>query len=746
MNRVFYKRIIRELCCNFWRYLALFLMIAFGMYIIISVLGAAETIITGTEQAERQTMPEDGQFTTFLPLAEEQEAAIADRGVILERSFYFDIRMPDGSVLRAYKLRQKTDLAVVDAGRLPVQENEVFLEKRYCAEHKISVGSHVEIQGTVFTVTGIGSVPDYDLPVAKLSNPAANSFLFGIAFFPDEQYGMLEEKGHSVEYCYTYRLDGRLSHDGLKELIQGFEFEPDNVLISFVRAEDNCRLRAAAGDMRMNKNVGLFAGVIVMALFAYVISVFVVHRIQREAAVIGTFYALGVRKREIISQYIGLPVMVSLLGSLSGTLAGFGRFGLPLQMTSTYSYFSVPEFEPVYPLYLILYAVIMPPVVSAAVNFFVINGKLSGTALSLMRNGQRSGGGGPALKKAGFLRRFQIRQMWREKRAGITVIAGMLVSLLLFMMGLDCAVLCRNVKNDSTETTRFAYMYTLKVPSEDVPENAEACYVELLSKTYYGYTMDVSVIGIGSGNPYYGIVPEQGENRVVAGASVAQKYGLKKGSRLILTDRENDTDYVFTITEIADYAAGLAVFMEIDSMRELFGRNDGYYNMLLSDTALTIDSRQVNSVTTKEDIVRSSSVFIGLMRPMVVMLTGASVIVFLAVLFLMLNVMIERASFGISLIKIFGYRTKEIKKLYLGGITITVLIGALIAIPASKLAIDRLFPWLIANTSCGMNLEFPPYLYAVIFLGVMAGCFAVNRILTCKLERISPAEVLKNRE
>lgn len=289
-------------------------------------------------------------------------------------------------------------------------------------------------------------------------------------------------------------------------------------------------------------------------------------------------------------------------------------------------------------------------------------------------------------------------------------------------------------------------MYTLKVPSEDVPENAEACYVELLSKTYYGYTMDVSVIGIGSGNPYYGIVPEQGENRVVAGASVAQKYGLKKGSRLILTDRENDTDYVFTITEIADYAAGLAVFMEIDSMRELFGRNDGYYNMLLSDTALTIDSRQVNSVTTKEDIVRSSSVFIGLMRPMVVMLTGASVIVFLAVLFLMLNVMIERASFGISLIKIFGYRTKEIKKLYLGGITITVLIGALIAIPASKLAIDRLFPWLIANTSCGMNLEFPPYLYAVIFLGVMAGCFAVNRILTCKLEHISPAEVLKNRE
>ncbi len=746
MNRLFHKRIIRELCCNLWRYLALFLMIALGMYIIISVVGAAETIITGTERAARQTMPEDGQFTTFLPLTEEQEAAIADSGVILERSFYFDIKMADGSLLRAYRLRQRTDLALVDTGRLPVQGNEVFLEKRYCAEHKLSVGSRVEIGSCVVTVTGIGSVPDYDLPVAKFSDPAANSFLFGIAFFPDEQYELLAGDGYSVEYCYTYRLDGSLSHDGLKELIRGFDFEPDNALVSFVRAEDNCRLRAAAGDMRMNKSVGLLAGIIVMVLFAYVISVFVIHRLQREAAVIGTLYALGVRRREILGQYIALPVMVSLLGSLSGAMFGFGRFGLPFQMAATYGYFSVPEFEPVYPLYLILYAVVMPPVVSAAVNFFVINRKLSGTALSLMRNAQRSGGGGPALKKAGFLRRFQIRQMYREMRAGITVIAGMLIALLIFMMGLDCAVLCRNVETDSAETTRFEFMYLLKEPPESVPENAEACYVELLSKVYHGYTMDVSVIGIGSANPYYGAVPEQGKGKVVAGASVAQKYGLEKGSRLILTSRESDTDYVFTVTEIADYAAGLAVFMEIDSMRELFGRSDGYYNMLLSDTALTLDGRRVNAVTTKEDIVRSSAVFIELMRPMVLMLTVASVIVFLAVMLLMLNVMIERASFGISLIKIFGYRTGEIKKLYLGGITITVFLGAVIAIPVSKLAIDRLFPWLIANTSCGMNLEFPPYLYAVVFLGVMAGCFAVNRILTCKLERISPAEVLKNRE
>ena len=50
MNRVLNKRIFRDLKENFLRYIALFLMIVMGMYIITAMVGAAETIITGTAQ------------------------------------------------------------------------------------------------------------------------------------------------------------------------------------------------------------------------------------------------------------------------------------------------------------------------------------------------------------------------------------------------------------------------------------------------------------------------------------------------------------------------------------------------------------------------------------------------------------------------------------------------------------------------------------------------------------------------
>ena len=45
-----------------------------------------------------------------------------------------------------------------------------------------------------------------------------------------------------------------------------------------------------------------------------------------------------------------------------------------------------------------------------------------------------------------------------------------------------------------------------------------------------------------------------------------------------------------------------------------------------------------------------------------------------------------------------------------------------------------------------MKLGFPPYLYLLIYGAVLAVYFISSAMLTRKLDRITPAEVLKNRE
>lgn len=64
------------------------------------------------------------------------------------------------------------------------------------------------------------------------------------------------------------------------------------------------------------------------------------------------------------------------------------------------------------------------------------------------------------------------------------------------------------------------------------------------------------------------------------------------------------------------------------------------------------------SVTTKSDIERSSKVFTELMSGMVITLVGTSAVIFVVVMYLMMGVMIDRSSFGISLLKTFGYSKK----------------------------------------------------------------------------------------
>ncbi|MDE7133188.1 MAG: ABC transporter permease, partial [Lachnospiraceae bacterium] len=102
--------------------------------------------------------------------------------------------------------------------------------------------------------------------------------------------------------------------------------------------------------------------------------------------------------------------------------------------------------------------------------------------------------------------------------------------------------------------------------------------------------------------------------------------------------------------------------------------------------------------------------------------------------------------FGISLVQVFGFRTDEIKKIYLNGNTLIVAVGAVIGIPFAKIIMDALYPWMIANAAVGMNLVFPWYLYVGIYVGVMTVYCVVNTLLVRKLKRITPAEVLKNRE
>ena len=61
MNKILARRVFRNLKNNFVRYFALFLLIVMGMYLVVSLIASADTIINGVNEKALEDVTETSQ-------------------------------------------------------------------------------------------------------------------------------------------------------------------------------------------------------------------------------------------------------------------------------------------------------------------------------------------------------------------------------------------------------------------------------------------------------------------------------------------------------------------------------------------------------------------------------------------------------------------------------------------------------------------------------------------------------------
>jgi putative ABC transport system permease protein len=749
------RRIIRELRSNIVRYASLFFLLLMGMTLIIGLSAATDSITETVKSHTQKNNLEDGSFSLLAPLTPEQVRELSAQGVQLEEQFYLHFNLSDGSVLRIFKNRQNINLVELNEGDNASDSNEIVLEEHYAAKHQYAVGDTISIGEDSYRIMGIGTVPDYDNVLQNISDTTANPDRFSIAFASDAGYDMLRNSRawtSSEEFSYSYKLSSPMTAQDLKKHLLAMDSDSGDgypSITSFIQADENPRIYASVDDAQINKIAALFFGIIYLIMIAYMISVFVVHHIEHESAVIGALYSLGYQKKDLLKHYLILPVVVIAAGGIAGTLLGLALVReLSADNTGSFSY---PELNLVVAPYIIGYGVLLPIVIAVVVNLVVINKKLSQSPLKLLRKEKKSNTiSNIDLGNIGFINRYRIRQILRETSGNLSLFAGLSLAILIMVFGVTVYSGISNITNDLTKDVKFDYMYVLKFPAEEVPENGEEGYTESLY-TYSKYAdddLEVAVQGINADNPYYEFKIQEGTaaNELTVSSSAAIKFGWNKGDQITLSNRIENKDYTFTVKDIVQYGYGLFVFMDIDSMRKLFEKDGDYYNTVLSTKSLHIESERIASLTTVEDIKRTGDVIMQQKLAMIVLVVVISVILFVIVMFLLLKMMIDKATFSISLLKIFGYSEKEIKKLYLGSNFYIVLLTAIIAMPISKMIMDKLFPYMVSNIPAGFNTTFGVVHYAAVAGIILGSYFLANLMLGRHLKKISFAKILKDRE
>ncbi|PYG89172.1 putative ABC transport system permease protein [Ruminiclostridium sufflavum DSM 19573] len=765
MNRILNKRIFRDLKKNLVRYAALFVLIVMGIFVITSMFGSADTIITRAKEYSRELRVEDGQFTTFMPLTADEKKEISSRDITFEENFFLDFTVGGDTTLRVFKNRKDINLVKLDEGSAAADKNQVVLEKLYAKKNSYKLGDSIKIGNENYKIVGIGTSPDYESPLANVYDTGTNSKLFGTAFVSEDGYEALKNSGLSKkteEYLYSYTLGKSMDSDELKEYLKKNKVSPygkeaigtplENVridnLTAFIKSDENARIGACSDNVAIKKKISQMAGVIVIILIAYIISVFITHSIEMESTIIGALYSLGTKKSTLLMHYIILPVVICLAGGLLGTVLSFTPVGIEKQMLSQASYYSIANMDIIFSPMVIVYGCVLPPVIAAIVNIIVIFKKLNVPALKLLRNERKvfSARKGIKLNNANFLSKFRVRQFLREIKIYVIVFAGIFISMLLLMESLTGFSFLNNMIDQNNRDIKYEYMYTCKIPDREVPAGGEEGFEKPFKKEIYGYNLTVNVMGIKKGNPYFDFDVKKGENQIAISSSVANKYGLKTGDDFVIKDELENKEYTLKISDVVQYSVALYAFMDIDSMRELLGKDKDYYNVVLSDKELDIDSSKLLAVTTRADIKETADIFMEKNMGMFVMVGAGATAMFFIVMYLMLKMMLDRSSFNISLAKVFGYKNKEIRKLYLDANLFTIIVSSAISIPLAKMIMGRMFPSMLANLAAGADVSFKPPLYILVVLIVVISYIIVNSLLIGRINRISHVQALKTRE
>ena len=258
----------------------------------------------------------------------------------------------------------------------------------------------------------------------------------------------------------------------------------------------------------------------------------------------------------------------------------------------------------------------------------------------------------------------------------------------------------------------------------------------------------IAVYGVQEGSRYWTDM-DLGSGKAVFGGGLVDKFGFKQGDAIDLYDKYEDKTHTLTFTGDEGTwgtKSTMNIYMSLDDFNAIFGNDAAYFNGYASDEPLTLDSRYVASDLTPSDMDAIGEQFTGMMDDMIGMLVGMSVFIFLVFMYLLTKSVIDHSARSISYMKVFGYRDREVSKLYVRSITWCVVASLIVCQPLIIASLTAIFKAMLLSYSGNIEIYVP----LACILEVIATGFATYLVVALlhvrHIKKVPLALALKNAE
>ncbi|MFV0362801.1 MAG: ABC transporter permease [Suipraeoptans sp.] len=746
------KRHKRELKTHMGRYIAIFVIFVTMVMIVSGFLVTAYSVEDVFTNNRTEKKVEDGEFSTADELPGDVIKELEKLKISIYNNDYKDSRITKEMTVRVFENRKDINLATYWEGKEPESENEVAIERLSAQSAGIEIGDEVSIGDHEFKVVGIMSSPDFSALFEDNANIMMDHKSFGVAFVSRPGFDKIDEE---TIYTYSYVYDdGDFTkkekidiNDDIKEELVKSQVEITN----YMTADDNQSISFVSDDMGSDVPMMKMFLYVIVVIIAFVFTIILLSTIEEEAATIGTLYATGMKKRELIIHYLTLPLIVMFIAAIIGNVLGYTA-GVNLFKDMYYSSYSLPPLVLTFNLDAFLSTTLYPILIILAINLILINRKLSLSPLRFIRRDLSRSRKKRAIKlpKISFTKRFTTRVIIQNRGNYITLFLGIVFASIILMFGLCMQPLLDHYIDSTKDAVPFEYQYILNAPY-DVSDGADAeKYTTTLeyANDKADKAVTVSAYGLENDSRFWDIDTKGlKDNEVIVSDTFMKKYNLKIGQKIEMTDVATQLKFSLKIVEEIPYPPGFTLFFNIEELNNMLEYENEYYTGYLSNDELTdIPNDDIVTTITETDLVKMGEQSLDSFADMAGICLVASGIVYLVLLYIITKLVMDKNAKSISFMKIMGYRDNEVGRIYLRATTVVVIASLILSLPIAYFALGVLMLWGFSMMNGYIEIYVGSSTYIIMLVVGVVVYALINRIHIRRIKKIEMGEVLKDKE
>lgn len=685
---------------------------------------------------------EDANFTTYLPISEEEiESLEKEYSVSLEPQYYSNIET-DGVTARVFKKTREIDLYSVTEGKDALKNDEVIISEGYAVYNKVSIGDELTIGSKTYTVTGFFQRPDYLYMLQNESDSYKNVTTFFLAYVTDEEFESLG--GENCLYLVCYGEDNQ--SEFRKEIHEKFHMR------TYISAKENMRIDMVLMQADMFIVISYIILAVMPLIVVILVSIVINRKVKSEQKMIGTLTALGYKKSKLMLHYAGFAMLPGVFG---GAFAAF----LTVFLAQPFGELGLMDYEPMRiechlePLAAVL-GIVIPTVMYIFAAMHSVNKLLKKDTVLLLNGNDKQGEKGRrnllVKSKVSFRFKYALRSLIGNPSRTFVVLLGIFLGSYIALLGYSLLDTMEYTKDTMVDKMgSFEYQYVLNELTEGNGYGGEPVIMSTMENKE---GEQFSIIGTSDTNPYLSLKDVQGnqvklEDGYYITNVMAILQNVQSGDKLTIFNPLTLEEYEITVAGILDNDMQNAIFTNRENAAGILDIKKEVSNVIMSDKALDIPDSKIIQTIKKTDAKEQFENMSGQMNVMIYFLIGIGAVICVASIYVAVNMLVTENRANISMLKVLGYKDKQINQIVLRVNHILLPIGILVSIPLVLASINWFMVWLAEFMGVLPKTYIAPKSY--LYTTILACCsyFGSLFLLRRKVSKVDMVESLKdNRE